>query len=119
MKAAMGGGGRGMRVVHSAGWWRQGRGGDCNLADTRCTSALNCFTVAMPPDGELVEAFQRASNEAKAAFGDGRMFIERYVEEPRHIEIQHVRSLSIALLIASSLGAAWRSNGTLSSRHVH
>ncbi len=35
-----------------------------------------------------MEAFQRASNEAKAAFGDGRMFVERYVEEPRHIEVQ-------------------------------
>ena len=32
--------------------------------------------------------FTRASAEAKAAFGDGSMFIEKYVEEPRHIEIQ-------------------------------
>ena len=30
----------------------------------------------------------RASNEAQAAFGDGRMFIEKYVESPRHIEVQ-------------------------------
>ena len=36
----------------------------------------------------MAEAFTRASNEAKAAFGDGRMFVEKYVEEPRHIEIQ-------------------------------
>jgi hypothetical protein len=41
-----------------------------------------------PEDGELSEAFTRASNEARSAFGDGRMFIEKYVEEPRHIEIQ-------------------------------
>lgn len=39
-------------------------------------------------DSELIDAFQRASNEALAAFGDGRMFIERFVEEPRHIEVQ-------------------------------
>lgn len=37
---------------------------------------------------ECADAFQRASSEALAAFGDGRVFIERYVERPRHIEIQ-------------------------------
>lgn len=56
LKASMGGGGRGMRVVRS--------------------------------DKEMAELFARASNEAKAAFGDGSMFVEKYVEEPRHIEIQ-------------------------------
>jgi len=56
LKAAMGGGGRGMRVVRGP--------------------------------GELVESFNRASSEAKSAFGDGRMFVERYVEGPRHIEVQ-------------------------------
>jgi len=56
LKAAMGGGGRGMRVVRK------------------------------PED--LPEAFLRASSEARAAFGDGRMFVERYVEAPRHIEVQ-------------------------------
>lgn len=56
LKAAMGGGGRGMRVVRT--------------------------------DAELDEAFKRASNEAKSAFGDGRMFVEKFVEDPRHIEIQ-------------------------------
>ena len=39
-------------------------------------------------DQELREAFVQASREAKSAFGDERMFIERYIEEPRHIEIQ-------------------------------
>ena len=39
-------------------------------------------------DFEMVDLFNRASNEAKAAFGDGSMFVEKYVEEPRHIEIQ-------------------------------
>ena len=56
LKAAMGGGGRGMRVVKTA--------------------------------SELAEAFTRASSEAKSAFGDGRMFVERYVQAPRHIEVQ-------------------------------
>ena len=39
-------------------------------------------------DAEVREGFQSATNEAKASFGDDRVFIERYIEEPRHIEIQ-------------------------------
>jgi acetyl/propionyl-CoA carboxylase alpha subunit len=34
------------------------------------------------------EAFARAAQEAQAAFGDGRVFVERYIDRPRHIEIQ-------------------------------
>jgi pyruvate carboxylase len=56
LKAAMGGGGRGMRVVREF--------------------------------NDLEDAFKRASSEATTAFGDGRMFLERYVEAPRHIEVQ-------------------------------
>src|SRR6185503_20796979 len=56
IKAAAGGGGRGMRVVRS-------------------------------PD-ELDEALEAARREAKAAFGDDRVFCERFVERPRHVEIQ-------------------------------
>jgi len=56
LKAAAGGGGKGMRIVHKP--------------------------------GELEEAFQRAGSEAKSAFGDGRLFLEKFIEEPRHIEIQ-------------------------------
>jgi acetyl/propionyl-CoA carboxylase alpha subunit len=56
IKAAAGGGGRGMRVVHKA--------------------------------GELQEALAAARREANAAFGDERVFCERYVERPRHVEIQ-------------------------------
>jgi len=56
VKAAMGGGGRGIRVVESA--------------------------------DKLEEMFQTASNEALTAFGDGRCFVEKLVETPRHIEVQ-------------------------------
>jgi acetyl-CoA carboxylase biotin carboxylase subunit len=37
---------------------------------------------------DLREAFERASAEAAASFGDGRVFVERFIERPRHIEIQ-------------------------------
>jgi acetyl-CoA carboxylase biotin carboxylase subunit len=58
LKAAAGGGGRGMKIVR---------------------------------DGSQVrKAFETASNEALAAFSDGSMYLERYVEEPRHIELQIV-----------------------------
>lgn len=39
-------------------------------------------------DAEAREGFTSAQNEARSAFGDDRMFIEKFVEEPRHIEIQ-------------------------------
>jgi acetyl-CoA carboxylase biotin carboxylase subunit len=56
LKAAMGGGGKGMRLVRAP--------------------------------GELTGALRAARSEAGAAFGDAALYIERYVEEPRHIEIQ-------------------------------
>jgi acetyl-CoA carboxylase biotin carboxylase subunit len=56
VKAAAGGGGKGMRVVREA--------------------------------GELAAALAGAEREATAAFGDGRLFLERLVERPRHIEVQ-------------------------------
>jgi acetyl/propionyl-CoA carboxylase alpha subunit len=56
IKAAAGGGGRGMRVVRT-------------------------------PD-ELEESVAAARREAKAGFGDDTVFFERYVERPRHVEIQ-------------------------------
>ncbi len=37
---------------------------------------------------ELYANFRMASSEAEAAFGDGRIYIEKYIENPRHIEIQ-------------------------------
>ncbi|PZC47773.1 MAG: propionyl-CoA carboxylase alpha chain [Chloroflexi bacterium] len=56
VKAAAGGGGRGMRLVDG-------------------------------PD-QLAQALESASREAQAAFGDGRVFLERYLQHPRHIEFQ-------------------------------
>ena len=56
VKAAAGGGGRGMRVVRSR--------------------------------DELDDAIEAARREAKAAFGDDRVYLERYLERPRHVEIQ-------------------------------
>jgi acetyl-CoA carboxylase, biotin carboxylase subunit len=56
LKAAAGGGGKGMRVVEQA--------------------------------SDLERAFDAASNEARSAFGDGSVYIEKYLTGPRHIEIQ-------------------------------
>lgn len=56
IKAAMGGGGRGMRVVRN--------------------------------QEEFKDAFDRAKSEAKSAFGDPTVFIERFLDRPRHIEVQ-------------------------------
>jgi propionyl-CoA carboxylase alpha chain len=39
-------------------------------------------------DAECREGFLRATNEAVAAFGDGRVFAEKFIEDPRHVEIQ-------------------------------
>src|SRR5204863_2266675 len=39
-------------------------------------------------ESELAQAIQSSQNEARASFGDDRLFIEQFVTEPRHIEIQ-------------------------------
>jgi propionyl-CoA carboxylase alpha chain len=39
-------------------------------------------------DQEVIDGFRGAQNEARSSFGDDRVFVEKYVEEPRHIEIQ-------------------------------
>jgi len=56
LKAAAGGGGRGMKIVRG--------------------------------EGEVRRTFEQASHEAQLSFGDGSMYLERYVERPRHIELQ-------------------------------
>ena len=68
-----------------------------------CTSLLLAGLGRLPSrarslphcaDDSLEESFERASAEALAAFGDGRMFVEKLVEDPRHIEVQ-VHNFSI------------------------
>ena len=39
-------------------------------------------------DDECRDGFERASNESRSSFGDDRMFVEKFIEDPRHIEIQ-------------------------------
>ncbi len=39
-------------------------------------------------DEECRDGFARAANEARSSFGDDRMFVEKFIEQPRHIEIQ-------------------------------
>lgn len=56
IKAASGGGGRGMKVV--------------------------------PEEAQLESLMSQASSEAKAAFGDGTVYMEKYLSDPRHIEFQ-------------------------------
>ncbi|WP_445382620.1 acetyl-CoA carboxylase biotin carboxylase subunit [Robiginitalea sp. IMCC43444] len=56
IKAAAGGGGKGMRIVNR--------------------------------ESELKQQIERAMSEAQSAFGDGSVFIEKYVSSPRHIEVQ-------------------------------
>jgi len=56
VKAAAGGGGRGMKIVHS--------------------------------EAAVISAFMMAQSEAAAAFGDDTVYIEKYLEKPRHIEVQ-------------------------------
>jgi acetyl-CoA carboxylase biotin carboxylase subunit len=56
LKAAAGGGGKGMRLVHA--------------------------------EAELESAFQAAQSEAEKAFGAGEVYLEKYLDRPRHIEIQ-------------------------------
>jgi len=56
VKAAAGGGGKGMRIVHDA--------------------------------AHLPDAMRAATREATAAFADGRLYLERYLQRPRHVEVQ-------------------------------
>jgi acetyl-CoA carboxylase biotin carboxylase subunit len=43
---------------------------------------------AVREESELLAAIQQARREASAAFGDGRLYVERLIDQPRHVEIQ-------------------------------
>ena len=56
LKASMGGGGKGMRLIHN--------------------------------ESEVVEAYNTARSESMSSFGDDTVYLEKFVEEPHHIEFQ-------------------------------
>jgi propionyl-CoA carboxylase alpha chain len=39
-------------------------------------------------DAECRDGFERAANEARSSFGNDQILVEKFIEEPRHIEIQ-------------------------------
>ena len=47
-----------------------------------------CLRCVLGAQEEVQENFQISSQEAVSSFGDGRMLLEKFIEEPRHIEIQ-------------------------------
>ena len=47
---------------------------------------------------ELEDSFHRAVSEAEKAFGNGAMFVERFVQDPRHIEVQILGIICISLV---------------------
>ena len=47
---------------------------------------------------EIPEAFERATSESQAAFGNGALFLEKFIERPRHIEVQILGMLSVSLI---------------------
>jgi propionyl-CoA carboxylase alpha chain len=51
---------------------------------------------------EVAEGFASSKSEAKSSFGDDRVFIEKYVEEPRHIEIQVLATSTATSFISMS-----------------
>ncbi|GAB3741498.1 acetyl-CoA/propionyl-CoA carboxylase biotin carboxyl carrier protein [Microlunatus parietis] len=70
IKAAYGGGGRGLKVVREA--------------------------------GEIAELFESATREARAAFGRGECFVERYLDHPRHVETQCLADRHGSVIVVST-----------------
>jgi len=84
-KASFGGGGRGMRIIRTA--------------------------------GELEARLEEASREAAGAFGDGAVFLEKYIERARHIEVQILADRHITILRgeegAARLDGSGEANGPI------
>lgn len=78
IKAALGGGGRGMRIVNNK--------------------------------DEIQQLFLMAKQEAKLAFGDDKVYIEKYIQNPRHIEVQ---------ILASNGNAIWLGERECSIQRRH
>ena len=81
VKAAAGGGGKGMRVV----------GARPRAARAAASDSTTSYSTTSDNAGdwrELAEAVAAARREAGAAFGDGTVFLERYITGARHVEIQ-------------------------------
>lgn len=57
-------------------------------SEIKCTFATWSGMRVVRHMEEVREMFERASSEAAAAFGNGAMFIEKFIERPRHIEVQ-------------------------------
>src|SRR5258707_731444 len=64
--------------------------GEIALRVLRACKELGISTVAVhsTADADLMMALSTASNEAKSAFGDASVYLEKYLQKPRHIEIQ-------------------------------
>ena len=54
-----------------------------------------CVCLCATDDKEAVEGFRFSKDEALSSFGDDRIFIEKFIEEPRHIEVLHTSSLCV------------------------
>ena len=52
------------------------------------SSTFSFSSFSCPFSAEIASAFRAAKSEAESAFGDGRIYIEKYLEAPRHIEFQ-------------------------------
>jgi len=100
VKAAMGGGGKGMRVIGAGPAAAGGTGSDSTTsystrsdgaaggAGSDTTTSYNTTSDSARDRRELAEAVAAARREAMAAFGDGTVFLERYITDARHVEIQ-------------------------------
>lgn len=63
----------------------------------------------LPALQELEENYTRAYSEALAAFGNGALFVEKFIEKPRHIEVQILGECGVPGAAAQGSGGPWSS----------